>query len=67
MNMFMLCDVYITAVCSVDTTDYFLRHLRPLCRLRYPLDSSTYHLIKSPSGLGSDKLAVLACPALDQG
>jgi hypothetical protein len=40
---------------SVDITNYFLRRLCRLWRLLYPLDSSTYDLIESPSGLGSGK------------
>ena len=53
--MFSFCNVNITAFRSVATTSYFLRRLRFICCLHYPLDSSTYHLIKSPLGLGSDK------------
>jgi hypothetical protein len=45
MNMFSVCDVYITAVCSVDTTNYFLRPLRVLSRFRYPLDTLRYALL----------------------
>ncbi len=48
MNMFGSCHVYITAVCSVHTTNYFLRCSRLYAIVRYSLDSSTGSGIESP-------------------
>jgi hypothetical protein len=63
MNMFSLCNVNITALCSVATTSYFLRRLRFFNRLRYPLDSSTYHLITFLPSLGLETPPVVELAA----
>ena len=53
MEMFTPCNVYITALCSVNTTEARFTLFSALCSLHYPLDTNTYHLIKSPSGSGN--------------
>ena len=63
MNMFSFCNVNITARCSVATTSYFLRRLRHFCCLRYPLDRSTYDLIKFLPSLGFETPPVVELAA----
>jgi hypothetical protein len=47
MNMFTHCNVYITVVCSVNITSYFLRRSRVLYRFRYHLDTPLFALVDS--------------------